>query len=123
LGPLPGLAFILFRFVLTVMIIVAGIARVRGDVEPLALLFAPAVVVTLFFGVLEQPMETGFMVISVAFALAALKRTRVVSPSKAALGRTPQPKRYRGTSEQVTRIHNGRSAIPGSFASIRREAK
>jgi hypothetical protein len=88
LGPMPGLAFMLFRLILTVMIVAAAIARVRTHVEPLALLLAPSVVSGLFFGILEQPMEQGFMVLAVAFSLAALKRAPV--PAIAALSPGPR---------------------------------
>ena len=98
LGALPGLAFMLFRFILTVMLGAAAIARARGDLEPLALLLAPAVITTLFLGVLEQPTETGFMVISVAFALAALKRTRAMVQSVPARSRLSLPARYSSLS-------------------------
>lgn len=73
LGPLPGIAFMLFRLLLTLMIATAAISKVRSEGESLALLFSPAIVATLLLGILEQPMEDGFLVISVAFALAALK--------------------------------------------------
>ena len=74
MGALPGLAFMLFRLVLTVMIIAAAIQRVRSDMEPLSILFVPALASTLLLGVLEQPTEQGFMVITLAFCLAGLKR-------------------------------------------------
>jgi hypothetical protein len=93
LGPMPGLAFMLFRLILTVMIVAAAIARVRTHVEPLAILLAPSVVAGLFFGILEQPMEQGFMVLAVAFSLAALKRVPV--PAVAALSPGPRLQRVR----------------------------
>ena len=101
LGPLPGLAFMLFRLILTVMIVAAAIARVRTDVEPLAILLAPSVVSGLFFGILEQPMEQGFMVIAVAFSLAALKRTespvaRALVPNRLHLRTRPAARPYTG---------------------------
>jgi hypothetical protein len=74
LGPIPGIAFILFRFVLALVILVKAFSRARAG-EPLALLFAPLVFIGVALSVLEQPTEQGFMVIFLAFTLAAMKRT------------------------------------------------
>lgn len=73
-GPFPGLAFMLFRYLLALMIVGKALARAR-DGEPLALLFVPGLLVSLVLGTLEQPTDQGFMVIFVAFSLAALKVT------------------------------------------------
>jgi len=86
MGALPGLAFMLFRLVLTVMIIATALQRVRSEMKPFAFLFAPAVASTLLIGILEQPTETGFMVISLAFSLAALKNRRFEAASQQKLG-------------------------------------
>lgn len=72
LGPLPGIAFTLFRFVLALIILVKAFSKARSG-EPLALLFAPLMISSVALGVLEQPTEQGFMVMALAFSLAALK--------------------------------------------------
>ncbi len=72
LGPLPGIAFTLFRFVLALTILVKAFSKTRAG-EPLALLFAPLMFSSVALGVLEQPTEQGFMVMAIAFSLAALK--------------------------------------------------
>lgn len=72
LGPFPGLAFTLFRFVLALIILVKAFSKARAG-EPLALLFAPLMMSGVALGVLEQPTEQGFMVMALAFSLAALK--------------------------------------------------
>jgi hypothetical protein len=73
LGPFPGLFFMMFRLFLAVFIAVMAIGQARHH-EPLALVLVPLMYTTLFFAVLEQPTEQGFMVIGLAFSLAALKR-------------------------------------------------
>lgn len=73
LGPFPGLFFIFFRLGLAAMIAAMAVARARRH-EPLALLLVPVTLSSLFLGVLEQPTEQGFMVISLAFSLAALNQ-------------------------------------------------
>jgi hypothetical protein len=100
LGLLPGMGFMLFRLFLTVMLAASAFARVREDTEPLAFLFVPSVVATLFFGVLEQPMETGFMVISVAFSLAALKQRAVMARSSPLVHRAQLPIRYSSSTRK-----------------------
>jgi len=72
MGPFMGVAFMLFRCLLTLWILWQALAR-AADHDLLALLLLPAVLLTLFMGVLEQPTEQGFMVVSVAMSLAALK--------------------------------------------------
>jgi hypothetical protein len=73
LGPFPGLFFMAFRFVLAAIVAAIAIARARHH-EPLALLLVPVMWSSLFLGVSEQPTEQGFMVISLAFSLAALNQ-------------------------------------------------
>jgi len=73
LGPFACLAFTLFRVVLAAMIAAAAYARARENSDPLALLLVPSVIATLLFGVLEQPTEQGFMVLFLAFSLAAIR--------------------------------------------------
>jgi hypothetical protein len=72
MGPFMGIAFLLFRCLLTLWILRQALAR-AADRDLLALLLFPAVLLTLIMGVLEQPTEQGFMVVSVAMSLAALK--------------------------------------------------
>ena len=86
-GPFPGFAYMLFCYGLGILILSKALARARQQ-EPLALLLVPVTVPSLFFCVLEQPTEQGFMVISVAFSLAALKMTQ--SPVRQALSRNAQ---------------------------------
>jgi hypothetical protein len=71
-GAPAGIAFMLFRGLLAVMILSKALARVREH-QPLPWLLVPLMFWTLVFGVLEQPTEQGFMVMSVAFSLAALR--------------------------------------------------
>jgi hypothetical protein len=72
LGPGPGLAFALFRLGLGLTIVVKAYSRARAG-SPLALLFAPLMFTSVFLGILEQPTGQGFMVMFLAFSLAALK--------------------------------------------------
>lgn len=76
LGPFPGLLFILFRLSLAIMIAATAVGRARQH-EPLALLLVPVTLSSLFLGVLEQPTEQGFMVVSLAFSLAALNQVGI----------------------------------------------
>ncbi len=85
-GAFPGLAFMLFRYILALVIVSKALSRAR-DHEPLALLLVPGLLVSLLLGTLEQPTDQGFMVIFVALSLAALKLTsRTRAP---ALSRIP----------------------------------
>jgi hypothetical protein len=72
MGPFPGFAFLLFGYGLGLMVFSKALARVHEH-EPLALLLAPVMFSTLYMGVLEQPTEQGFMVVCMAFSLAALR--------------------------------------------------
>jgi hypothetical protein len=72
LGPIPGVAFMLFRLILALLLLAQALAEAR-KLEPLALLLAPLTAISLVYNVCEQPTEQGFMVIGVAFTLAALK--------------------------------------------------
>jgi hypothetical protein len=81
LGPIFGIAFMLFRWILELMIMAKALARVR-ELEPLAWLLVPLTWSSLALGILEQPTEQGFLVIGVAFSLTALKRAEL--PAKAA---------------------------------------
>ncbi len=75
LGPIPGVTFMLFRLMLAVVLLAQALAAARKQ-EPLALLLAPLMVTSVVFSVCEQPTEQGFMVIGIAFTLAALKLSK-----------------------------------------------
>jgi hypothetical protein len=75
-----GFAFMLFRWGLELIIIVRAIGRTRQR-EPLALLLIPVTLNTLANGTLEQPTVQGFMVMSIAFSFAAIKKTRASVPA------------------------------------------
>jgi len=92
-GPPLGFSFMLFRGILELMIIVKALSRIR-DHQPLAWLLVPLTLLTLAIGVLEQPTEQGFMVISVAFSLAALKRAEVPAESAPTLNPRWRQARY-----------------------------
>jgi hypothetical protein len=62
----------LFRCLLELMIVAKAVSRVREH-QPLAWLLIPLTFSTLAMGVLEQPTAQGFMVISLAFSLVALR--------------------------------------------------
>jgi hypothetical protein len=79
MGPYIGIAFMLFRCFLIFWILRQALAR-AAEHDPLALLLFPMVFLTLFTGVLEQPTDQGFMVIGLAFSLAALKLTHAPLP-------------------------------------------
>ncbi len=87
LGPFPGLIFMSFRFFLGMMILAMAIARARRH-EPLALLLVPVTLSGLILSVMEQPTEQGFVVVSLAFSLAALN-SKYVPVERAAVHRTP----------------------------------
>jgi len=72
IGPLPGLFYMLFRLVLALFLFKEALAAARNQ-EPLALFLAPLTIPGILFDVLEQPTEQGFMVIGIAFTVAALK--------------------------------------------------
>ncbi len=72
LGPIPGLAFMLFRLILALLFLAQALAEAR-KMEPLALLLAPLTAIVLIYNISEQPTDQGFMVICVSFTLAALK--------------------------------------------------
>jgi hypothetical protein len=82
-GPLFGFAFMLFRWVLVVMIAIKALNQIRQG-HPLAWLLLPLTVNTLAIGTLEQPTIQGFMVISLAFSLADVRKTpsNIESPQR-----------------------------------------
>ena len=71
-GPFPGIAFSLFRFLLALSLTFSAIKCAQRQ-EPLALLMVTPLFATLCFGQLEQPTDQGFMVICVAFTIAAIR--------------------------------------------------
>lgn len=71
-GPIPGLAYMIFRLALALILLAQSLAQARNH-EPLALLLAPMTIPSLLIGTFEQPTMQGFMVIGLAFTLAALK--------------------------------------------------
>jgi hypothetical protein len=89
MGPIAGSAFLLFKLFLAIALLHGAVARARED-EPMALLMLPLAIFTLFWGVSEQPTYQGFMVLGVAFCLAAAKTPpiamdRTLSPVQAYL--------------------------------------
>jgi hypothetical protein len=76
LGPPVGIGFMLFRFCLALAFIIKGLERAR-ERDTLSWLFVPVTCSTLVMGILEQPTEQGFLVVSIGFTLAALKRQKV----------------------------------------------
>jgi hypothetical protein len=81
-----------------------AVAQARHH-EPLALLLVPVTLSSLFLGVLEQPTEQGFMVISLAFSLAALNQVGVSSKAAPnALARGLQMRTSPRTQNRASRI-------------------
>jgi hypothetical protein len=72
MGPIGGMAFELFKMFLAIAMLGSVLAKMREH-ETLALLMLPLAISTLLLGVPEQTTVQGFMVISVAFCLAAAK--------------------------------------------------
>ena len=62
LGPIPGIAFSLFRFLLALSLTFSAMKCAQRQ-EPLALLLVTPLFATLCFGILEQPTDQGFIVI------------------------------------------------------------
>lgn len=76
MGPFPGFAFLLFCYALGLLLFSKALGRAHQH-EPLALMLMPVLFATLYMGIFEQPTEQGFMVMSVAFSIAAVKLARV----------------------------------------------
>jgi uncharacterized membrane protein YuzA (DUF378 family) len=81
LGPIPGIAFSLFRFLLALSLTLSAFKCAQRR-EPLALLLVTPLFATLCFGTLEQPTDQGFMVICVAFTIAAIRSSGVGAEGK-----------------------------------------
>ncbi len=101
MGPLAGTSFMLFRLVLALFFILQAFAVARNQ-EPLALFFVPLAISEIFLGVLEQPTEQGFMVIGIAFTLAALKLSRQRTQTTPARIPRRAPLRYSMQSPEQT---------------------
>jgi len=88
LGPIPGIVFSLFRFLLALSLTFSAIKCAQRQ-EPLALLLVTPLFATLCFGTLEQPTDQGFMVICVAFTIAAIRSNGVGVEGKTARAAAP----------------------------------
>ena len=86
IGPFPGFFFMIFRLLLTAFVAFRAVAAARKH-QPLALLLVPLMFASVFLSVMEQPTEQGFLVMSLAFSLAAL---RAPADSRASILK-PQP--------------------------------
>jgi hypothetical protein len=71
-GMPAGLAFALFRLILGLTIALKGLAKLRTEQQSLAWLLGPFMFTAVFMGTMEQPTTGGFVVILIAFSLAAL---------------------------------------------------
>lgn len=89
-----GLLFMLMRYGLAIMISVKGLKRAR-DGDPLAWLMVPLMFRTVVFGTLEQPTMQGFMVISIAFCLAASHEAHEQPEASGSMAVLTQPQRFR----------------------------
>jgi hypothetical protein len=88
LGPFPGIVFSLFRFLLALSLTFSAIKCAQRR-EPLALLLVTPLFATLCFGILEQPTDQGFMVICVAFTIAAIRCSSLGVAGRTARAATP----------------------------------
>ena len=88
LGPIPGIVFSLFRFLLALSLTFSAFKCAQRQ-EPLALLLVTPLFATLCFGTLEQPTDQGFMVICVAFTIAAIRCSGVGVEGKTARAAAP----------------------------------
>ena len=88
LGPISGILFSLFRFLLALSLMFSAIKCAQRR-EPLALLLVTPLFATLCFGTLEQPTDQGFMVICMAFTIAAIRCSSMGVEGKTA--RAPAP--------------------------------
>ena len=72
MGVFMGTAFEIFKWLLAIWVFAAALRQVRQG-EPLALLLVPLTISALLLSVPEQPTEQGFMVMGLAFSVAAAK--------------------------------------------------
>lgn len=75
MGPIGASLYEIFKLILAFVVLAHALSRAR-DQEPLALLLAPLAVSGLLLFVPEQPTEQGFIVVSMAFCIAAAKMPR-----------------------------------------------
>jgi hypothetical protein len=93
-GPFFGFAFMIFRFMLAAMVTGKALSKVR-DHEPLAWFLIPSLFPLLAFSTLEQPTIQGFIVVTLGFSLAALKRVNVLYIPGPSLTSQPGGSHYR----------------------------
>ncbi len=72
MGPVAGIAFLLFKLLLAVTVFGRAVGRAREH-QPLALLMVPLALANLMFAIPEQPTVQGFMVIGLAFCIAGTR--------------------------------------------------
>jgi hypothetical protein len=89
-----GLAFMLFRFSLAIIVTAKALAQAREG-QPFAWLLVPITFNVLTLGGLDQPTVQGFMVIGLAFSLAGLKQVNVRAQPVATLIPRPGDARLR----------------------------
>jgi hypothetical protein len=92
-GPVSGVGFMLFRLFLAFALLAQALGEARKQ-EPLALLLAPMTLISVLFSVCEQPTEQGFMVVGMAFTLAALKLAKRQTVLASSRSIRHQPVRY-----------------------------
>ncbi len=83
-----GLAFMLFRLSLAMTMALRALMLAKAK-QPLAWLLASLTFFLVTQGVLDQPTEQGFMVLAVAFSLAAMKVPHSVSHARLVVSRPP----------------------------------
>ena len=93
MGAIAGMLFAIFKLFLATLIFGQALAKAREH-EPLALLLTPLSVIWLFFAQLEQPTEQGFVVIGVAFCIAAAKAPARAAARAPLLVQRPRPLQY-----------------------------
>lgn len=93
LGPFPGFGYTLLRFGLALTLMIRAFSHTR-DGSPLAWLISPLMFSGVTLSVLEQPTEQGFMVIFIAFTLAALKIPGKTIQRATGVRSVVQPERY-----------------------------
>jgi hypothetical protein len=80
MGMFVGIGYMLFRYILAFALALKGFKRV-SEQDTLCWLLVPVTSACLVVGVLEQPTETGFLVLTMAFSLAALKGPNLIRNS------------------------------------------
>jgi hypothetical protein len=100
LGAVPGIIFSLFRFLLALSLTFSAFKCAQRQ-EPLALLLVTPLFATLCYGTLEQPTDQGFMVICLAFTIAAIRQCGVGVEDKNTRGAGMGPPRPMGPGRRV----------------------